>query len=76
MDTLEIVLKEQLDVVDRFFLAEADFNHKGVNQMLRIYFIFWHKPHGYRRENLLCGKPWRKLKGLVLCQRIKQYTFQ
>ena len=40
MDTLEIVLKEQLDVVDRFFLAEADFNHKGVNQMLRIYFIF------------------------------------
>ena len=44
MDTLEIVLKEQLDVVDRFFLAEADFNHKGVNQMLKIYFIFWHKP--------------------------------
>lgn len=30
MDTLEIVLKEQLDVVDRFFLAEADFNYKGV----------------------------------------------
>ena len=30
MDTLEIILKEQLDVVDRFFLAEADLSHKGV----------------------------------------------
>ena len=30
MDTLEIVLKEQLDVIDKFFLAEADFNYKGV----------------------------------------------
>ena len=39
MDTLEIVLKEQLDVVDRFFLAEANFNHKGVIKMLRLFSI-------------------------------------
>ena len=36
MDTLEIVLKEQLDVVDRFFLAEADFNYKGVRNIIGV----------------------------------------
>ena len=34
MDTLEIILKEQLDVVDRFFLAEADLSHKGVKFLI------------------------------------------
>ena len=29
IDTLEIVLKEQVDVVDKFFIVEANFTHHG-----------------------------------------------
>ena len=40
IDTLEIVLKEQLDVVDRFFLAEADFNYKGVRNVFGVMIVY------------------------------------
>ena len=36
VDTLEIALKEQQDLVDKIFIVESSASHKGVSVALRI----------------------------------------
>ena len=40
VDTLEIALKEQQDMVDKIFLVESSVSHKGVNIFLSDFHLF------------------------------------